>query len=72
MEAEQKKMCKALVQSRGSGSYLNQEGEGLFLKKQKIDLPDQALSNYDIEKACKNIPYFRGVYMLNTLPNLKK
>jgi hypothetical protein len=73
MEAEQKKMAKALVQSRGSGLYLKQEGKGLFLKKlKKLDLPDQALSNYDIEKACKNIPYFRGVYMLNTLPNVKK
>jgi hypothetical protein len=35
MEAEQKKMAKALVQSRGSGLYLKQEGKGLFLKKKK-------------------------------------
>lgn len=35
-------------------------------------MPDQALSNYDIEKTCKTIPHFRGVFMLNTLPNYKK
>jgi hypothetical protein len=35
MEAEQKKMAKALIQSRGSGLYLKQsEGKGLLLKKQ--------------------------------------
>ena len=38
----------------------------------KLDLHDEALSNYDIEKACEHIPYFRSVFMLNTLPNTKK
>ena len=32
MEAEQKKMAKALVQSRGSDLYLKKEGKSLFLK----------------------------------------
>ena len=40
MEAEQKKMAKALVQSRGSGSYFKKSrGKGLFKENLKKKLP---------------------------------
>lgn len=31
-------------------------------------LPNRALSNLDIERAAKNLPHFRGVFMRNSLP----
>ena len=39
-----------------------------------IILPNKPLSNFELEDAAKKlkIPYFRGVFLLDTLPKKKK
>lgn len=39
-----------------------------FFKKLVTRLPRRALTNIDILNCAHNIPYFRGVYMRDTLP----
>ena len=57
------------IATRGKGFRLRPWGYGLKKQKKKLEaLPKRPLTNVEFTKYAKNLPYFRGVHMIDDLP----
>ncbi|KAK4885619.1 hypothetical protein RN001_001890 [Aquatica leii] len=74
-EARHNRTMEAIaLGKKGSGLYLRpyrKSGAALYLKpyeKRLGSLPERPLTDVDLRRYAKNIPYFRGVFMRDNLP----